>query len=197
MGQLLVWNMPGQNLLWNDPRGLVWNGELPEPRNTTMPTQIDPNAAISDANKAAAIQKIADLIALLPFLVNLTDVERKKVSKLGEKTMGFHLKCKDYMAQAPEFVPGFVNMTTYANFGTLLSQLAEVDHDFAPYARSFEDTLMQLGHEIYSMDLAFYQNVAQAAKRDVPKAQAIYNDLKTRFPGGGTGGTTPPATPSH
>lgn len=32
-------------------------------------------------------------------------------------------------------------------------------------------------------DLAFYQNVKQAAKRGVAGATTIYDDLKERFPG--------------
>ena len=162
-----------------------------------MAVDIPGTATLSDADKATLIGQVTAAIALLPFLMSLTDAERIKISKLGDKTAGFDTKCRDYMAQNPTLVPGFVDMTSYNNFCALLGQLQAVGHDFTPYARSFADTLMQLGHQIYSMELAFYQNVAQAAKRGVPGAQAIYNDLKSRFPGGGTGGTTPAATPSH
>ena len=162
-----------------------------------MPVEIPGTATLSDANKALLLQKVAESLALLPFLISMTDGDRKKLSKLGDKTMGWHLKCKDYMTQAPTLVPGFVDMTVYTNFSALLGQLGEVDHDFAPYARAFEDTLLMLGHQVYSMDLAFYQSAEQAAKRGVPGAQAIYNDLKTRFPGRPPAAATPATSTSH
>ena len=37
--------------------------------------------------------------------------------------------------------------------------------------------------EIWLADLSFYQTVRQAARRDVPGADTIYDDLKARFPG--------------
>jgi len=36
--------------------------------------------------------------------------------------------------------------------------------------------------DVYVAELAFYQNVKQAAKRGVPGTDTIYDDLKTRFP---------------
>ena len=59
---------------------------------------------------------------------------------------------------------------------TGLSKLVRVVEGFAKRLQVQErltsqiaDTLMEIGHEIYSAELAFYQSVAQAAKRDVPK----------------------------
>jgi hypothetical protein len=56
-----------------------------------------------------------------------------------------------------------------------------------------EDTIMAAGSEVYHAALAFYHNVQAAAKNDIPGAKAIFEDLKTRFPGGkrqdGTTGT--------
>jgi hypothetical protein len=47
------------------------------------------------------------------------------------------------------------------------------------------------GSEAYHAALAFYHNVQAAAKDDIPGAKAIFEDLKTRFPGGKRqGGTT-------
>jgi hypothetical protein len=44
-------------------------------------------------------------------------------------------------------------------------------------------------------ELAFYQNVRQAAKRGISGAQPIFDDLKERFPGGGATPATPAVTP--
>jgi hypothetical protein len=57
---------------------------------------------------------------------------------------------------------------------TLIKQLEE----------AVKDTSMAAGSEAYHAALAFYHNTQAAAKDDVPGAKAIFEDLKTRFPGG-------------
>ena len=59
-----------------------------------------------------------------------------------------------------------------------------------------EDTLFAIGSDLYLADLAYYQSVRQAAKRNRPGAEVIYNDLKARFPGGIHAAATPAPTPT-
>ena len=54
---------------------------------------------------------------------------------------------------------------------------------------------MVVNSELWMADLAYYQNVRQAAKRGIAGAQAIYDDLKKRFPGRGGAGPAKPQTP--
>jgi hypothetical protein len=57
-----------------------------------------------------------------------------------------------------------------------------------------DDTLQIVSSEAWMADLAFYQSVREAAKRGRPGAQAIYDDLQQRFPGGPSGSRkAPPA----
>jgi hypothetical protein len=44
-------------------------------------------------------------------------------------------------------------------------------------------TLALSGSEAYAGALIFYNTVKSAMKSKVPKAETIYNDLSTRFPG--------------
>jgi hypothetical protein len=46
------------------------------------------------------------------------------------------------------------------------------------------DTEMSAGSEAYQAALVFYKSVKMAAAQDIPGAKAIYEELKTRFPGG-------------
>jgi hypothetical protein len=46
------------------------------------------------------------------------------------------------------------------------------------------DTEMTAGSEAYQAALVFYKSVKMAAAQDVPGAKAVYEELKTRFPGG-------------
>jgi hypothetical protein len=43
---------------------------------------------------------------------------------------------------------------------------------------------MTAGSEAYQAALVFYKSVKKAAAQDVPGAKTVYEELKTRFPGG-------------
>jgi hypothetical protein len=47
-----------------------------------------------------------------------------------------------------------------------------------------DDTEMLTGSEAYQAALVFYKAVKMAAAQDVPGAKAVYEEFKTRFPGG-------------
>lgn len=160
-----------------------------------MPDDNRISATLADADKALILQKITEIRALLPFLVNLTPDERQTLPKLGEKTLGFDEKCASYMVANPKLVPGFVEVAELAKDRALRSPLAEVVRELDALTQATDDTVTLVGHEIYMAELAFYQNVRQAAKRGVVGAQPIFDDLKERFPGGGATPATPAAVP--
>lgn len=49
--------------------------------------------------------------------------------------------------------------------------------------RAVEDVTMVAGSEAYAGALMFYHSVKGAARSNEPGAQAIYDDLKKRYPG--------------
>lgn len=138
-----------------------------------MPDDNRISAALTEANKTAILQKITEIRALLPFLVNLTPDERQALPKLGERTLGFDEKCAGYMAANPKLVPGFVDVDELGKDRALRSPLAEVVRELDALTQSVDDTVTLVGHEIYMSELAFYQNVRQAAKRGIAGAQPI------------------------
>jgi hypothetical protein len=104
--------------------------------------------------------------------------------KMGDKSLAFVEKAHDYAADNPTLSPSYLDMAAFdVDFAdahglwsllTLVKQLHEV----------LEDTVMAAGSEAFHAALAFYHNVQAVAKDDVPGAKAIFEDLKTRFPGG-------------
>jgi hypothetical protein len=49
---------------------------------------------------------------------------------------------------------------------------------------AIDDTEMAAGSEAYQAALVFYKSIKMAAEQDIPGAKAVYEELKTRFPGG-------------
>ncbi|MDR2517352.1 MAG: hypothetical protein LBC88_08245 [Spirochaetaceae bacterium] len=138
-----------------------------------------PEAAITQAHNqiAALIQQLA------PYTIALTPHERQTMLKMGDKSIAFVEKAHDYAHEYPALTPGYLDMAAFdIDFAdahglwtllTLTRQLYE----------ALEDTMMAAGSEAYHTALSFYHNVQAAAKDDIPGAKAVFEDLKSRFPG--------------
>lgn len=163
-----------------------------------MPDDNRISAEVTAANKTAIMTKLTEIKALMPFLLNLTKDERIQLPKLGSASLAFDEQCASYMATAPNLIPPFVDAAEVTKDRNLRIVLADVLREVSKLAEALDDTLMQVGSEIWMADLSFYQTVRQAAKRSVFGADAIYDELKERFPGvSGDPETdpTPPPTP--
>jgi len=66
-----------------------------------------------------------------------------------------------------------------ADVAALLPCLSEL----APLCEGLEDTVCLIFSDLYISDRAFLASVREAARRDVPGSDAVYDDLKARFPG--------------
>ncbi len=186
MAQPLTWDSSDVSLSWDSPLTLLWDGDVPDPTPsppTTMPNDNRVSAEITAANKAVIMAKFTELKALMPFLINLTKTERIQLPKLGSASLGFDEQCTSYMATAPNLIPPFVVVAEVTKDRALRLALADVLREARKLCEMVDDTLLLVGSEIWMADISFYQTVKQAARRDVPGADAIYDDLKQRFPG--------------
>ncbi|GAC1628617.1 MAG: hypothetical protein NVS9B10_18720 [Nevskia sp.] len=132
----------------------------------------------------------------LPVLQTLTAEERASTSRLGDRTIGFEEKSVVYMASNPEFLPGFVLMAEVSKDRALRQQLLRFAAELQALSETVDDTLTIVSHEILDADLAYYNAVRDAAKRGVPAAKAIYDDLAKRFPRVGRPATREPVPPT-
>ena len=148
-----------------------------------MPNDNRISAEVTAANKTLILEKITEIKALLPFLLNLTKQERIATPKLGTASLGFDEQCASYMATSPNLEPPFVSLAEVAKDRALRLTLADILRELKKLCEAVDDTHLVVGSEIWLADLSFYQTVRQAARRDVAGADAIYDDLRARFPG--------------
>ena len=190
----LTWDSPA-NLTWDSPE-LTWDSS--NNNNTTtykvMPNDNRISAILSDADKAAVLAAFQVIKDKLPFLINLTPAERQSIPTLGTTRGGMDEAFATAMAAHPELVPGFVDVPELAKDRALWLPLAEILQLSTEVCEGIADTHALAGSDIYMAYLSFYQNVKQAAKRGVPGADAIYQNLRRFFPRGAS--TTPPTPPA-
>jgi hypothetical protein len=140
---------------------------------------------LSEQELGEILTMIAALKAKFDFLITLTAQERRELPKLGDRSIGFEEKCAGHMSSHPEFLPGFVSLDEINQERALRNQLMRCFLPLQGLSTAMEDTLMAVSSEIWLADLAFYHNAQDAAHRRLPGAEAICNDLSSRFPGGG------------
>jgi hypothetical protein len=117
-------------------------------------------------------------------MLALTPAERQSLPKMGEKTIGFVEKAFDFAKQNPNLVPPYLEVDAFGidfadahGLWTLLNSVQQLEE-------AIDDTEMIAGSEAYQAALVFYKSVKMAAAQDIPGAKAVYEELKTRFPGG-------------
>lgn len=123
-------------------------------------------------------------------VINLTNDDRFNMLKMGDKTLAFVHKALEYAQQNPNLTPKFLDLPEAQKDYKLSSDLYAIVQKLNTLLRAVEDVSMVAGSEAYAGSLVFYQSVKGAAKSNEPGAQAIYDDLKKRFPGKGKGSAT-------
>jgi hypothetical protein len=103
---------------------------------------------------------------------------------MGEKTISFVEKAYDLPNRTRIYSPPYLDMAAFgADFEdahglwTLVNTTRQLEETAG-------DTEMTAGSEAYQAALVFYKSVKLAAEQDVPGSKAVYEELKTRFPGG-------------
>jgi hypothetical protein len=193
MPQPLTWDSPG---LAFDAPGVFWDGEAPNPPNKPMSDINRVSATLSDQDIADINTAIDTIKSKLPFLVSLSNEERKVLPKLGDKSQGFDDKCTAYMASNPEFIPGFIDNAEVDKDRALLARIMQFFPSLQTLCETVDDTPMVASSEVWMADLAYYQNVREAAKRGLPGADTIYGELRARFPAVPKSAQPKPAKPT-
>jgi hypothetical protein len=129
--------------------------------------------------------KIQEVLTLLaPYLLALTPAERQGMPKMGEKTISFVEKAYDFAQQNPNLVPPYLEMAAFGTDFADAHGLWTLHNLVQQLEEGISDTEMAAGSEAYQTALVFYKSVKMAAGQDIPGAKAVYEELKTRFPGG-------------
>jgi hypothetical protein len=120
---------------------------------------------------------------LAPRLVSLSPQDRQELPKMGDKTVAFVQKAMEYGSRNKELVPPYLDLAALQLDFEAVRTLRELSQELGPLAASLEDSMVLSGSEAYQGALLFYGAVKAAAKAKAPRAEVIYEDLASRFPG--------------
>ena len=142
------------------------------------------SSTLSTGDYNQIINRINAIKAALPFLINLTNEERRSFLKVGDKSLAFVNKALEYATAHPNLVPPYLNVSEFQKDHNLREQLLHILRELNTLVEAVDDTVMALGKEEFEQALIFYNSVKQATKGNVPGTDSIYEDLANRFPRG-------------
>lgn len=131
-----------------------------------------------------ALQKLNEVQSILsPYLIALSNEERRAMPKMGDKTFPFVEKAIEYAVNKPGLNPGFIDLAEWEKDSAAHKQVNNLLRISEQLCSNMDDTSMLCGSEAYTAALGFYNNVRQAVKMNVADVKPIYEDLSERFPG--------------
>ena len=138
----------------------------------------DLDVEFSEPDKTALEAAITTIkTILLNKVVNLTPEERQRLYKMRSSRASFVQRVMMYAESNPHLIPSYVDFdAAKRDYAYYLLSLDWAQQLFG-IAESLDDTNKAVGSECLNFGIAFYGNVEQAAKRNVPGTTTIYQDL--------------------
>lgn len=135
---------------------------------------------------------IAAVDSQLPFLLGLTNAERKALPKIDVNNKVFVEDSLTAINNNGGILPTYINAVEIGKDLVLFEQLDELVQLVGQLFDKLRDTQMLAGSEAYVSSLVAYKLFASAADAGLPGAESIYNQLKQRFIAEGSSDNTTP-----
>jgi hypothetical protein len=138
------------------------------------------DASLSVADTQAVKDAFATILTKLPFLVNLTADERKKVFKTGPDRLSFVMNAATGAQSNPSIFPASFSVSAFQRDVDLFDVLTELGTMANSVASQIDDTRMAVGGEAMQGAIQVYNYVKEAAKT-TPGLKPLADQLGERF----------------
>lgn len=123
---------------------------------------------------------LATIEAKLPFLIHLTTEDRRKLYKMGNKSLAFVSTSLTAAQSNPDILPASFKLDEFTSDYQLAIALSEVHLRLQQLTEKVDDTRMAVNSEAMNSSLTVYSYVKTAAKM-TPGLKAIAEQLSERF----------------
>ena len=153
------------------------------------------NVTATPAQIAAAKTAYQTILTNLSFLIGLTTQERISLPAIDVSNKTFTEDAISAGVNNTGVLPAYVSPSAMQTDLTLFSQLDELILLHNQLGEKLQDTQLLAGSEAYVGALTLYKLFGSAAEAGIPGTDSIYNQLKQRFAGQGSGGTSEKSNP--
>ena len=130
-----------------------------------------------------ALSKLDEVGSLFkPYLVVLSQAEKDGMFKIGIEYFEFLELSHGLAVDYPELFPAFMKRSLFKDEFFTARELWTVNSKLTQLKNTINDTEMLACNYALETAMSFYQTVKIAARRDIPGARGIYEELKPIFP---------------
>ena len=138
------------------------------------------SAQLTAADLQEILAALATIESKLPFLINLTVEERRKLFKMGNKSLTFVSNSLTAAQSNRDILPARFDLDEFTSDYQLATTLTDVHFRLQQLTEKVDDTLMAVSSEAMASSLTVYEYVKTAAK-NTPGLKAIADQLSERF----------------
>ena len=138
------------------------------------------SAQISGETMQAVKNALATLETNLPFLIKLSDTERKALFKAGPKRLSFVQNALTASQDNPDILPKSFDAAEFESDVELFAALTEINTLVAQLASKVDDTRMAVGSEAMNEASDVY-NYVKAAVKKTPGLKPVADQLGELF----------------
>jgi hypothetical protein len=138
------------------------------------------SATVSAEDIAAIKAAITTIQQKLPFLITLTQAERKSLYKTGPNSLSFVQNAQQAAVDNPGILPGSFGTTEFTSDVDLFTALTEINTLTAQLNSSVDDTRMAVGSESMREATQVY-NYVKTAAATTPGLKPLADQLGQRF----------------
>jgi hypothetical protein len=144
-----------------------------------MENRID--VVLTPENKTAVLQALTTAKTAMPFLVKLSDADRKSVQSIDFGRKPFVDKALEIALLNPELDPGSGLLTAANKDLSLFSFLASAENELLQLLEMVQDTKQLAGSEAYEVARFIYLKAKMNVKMGIPGSQAVVDELGKLF----------------
>lgn len=142
------------------------------------------SADFSAADKDTAIQKIKDLKESMPFLVNLSVEDRKRLKGIGTKNLDYVQKCLEGALAFPDEMKKSFDVHEFQKDVSLFNNLLGVQIACLSLMELVDDSMKAAGIDSMTSASEVYNSLKSSAKNNA-NVKSIVAEIAIRFKGQG------------
>lgn len=123
--------------------------------------------------KTAAITKLNESKAQMPFLISLPEVERKNYGNMGPKSVAYANQCLEGAIAFPSELKANFNLVEYQKDVSLVNNLLGVRVAVASYLELIDDTMAAAGIDIMGSSSEVYDSLKASSKNNASVKEMV------------------------
>jgi hypothetical protein len=138
------------------------------------------SAVVDAATKQALIAQIENAKTALSFMVNLTYAERKRLFKMGPKSVAYVEECLRVARANPQILPTGFDLNEFGSDLQLVIDLRDILAALSPLYEAMQDTVLAAGSDAILAGNQVYAYAKVAAKNNAALKSSV-EELGRRY----------------